>query len=110
MDALTDAAGGLFLRPSEAGMAESVEAGVIQVGDWRFDPVAGELSRDGQRKRLEDRAARTLELLCRERGQVVSHQTLVDTIGAAARSAPTASPWTWPTCAGRSARTPARRA
>lgn len=61
-------------------MAESRRDSAIQVGDWRFDPAAGELLRDGQRKRLEDRAARTLELLCRERGQVVSHQTLVDTI------------------------------
>lgn len=61
-------------------MAESTREGVIEVGDWRFDPAAGEISRAGHRVRLEDRAARTLELLCRERGQVVSHQTLVDTI------------------------------
>lgn len=61
-------------------MAESAQGGAIQVGDWWFDPTAGELSREGRRVRLEDRAARTLDLLCSQRGQVVSHQTLVDTI------------------------------
>lgn len=61
-------------------MAESRRDSAVQIGDWRFDPAAGELLRDGERKRLEDRAARTLDLLCRERGRVVSHQTLVDTI------------------------------
>lgn len=61
-------------------MVESGEARVHQVGGWRFDAVAGELSNGDVRRRLEDRAARTLELLCRAGGQVVSHQALVEAI------------------------------
>src|SRR5688572_22055096 len=45
----------------------------LRIGDWTFDPAAGELTRGGERRRLEDRAARTLALLCRRRGEVVSH-------------------------------------
>lgn len=51
-----------------------------KVGDWRFDAASGELSKDGVRRRLEDRAARTLEFLCGRRGQVISQQQLVDAI------------------------------
>ena len=41
------------------------------VGDWRFDIDGAALIRPGQVKRLEDRSARTLALLCRRRGEVV---------------------------------------
>ena len=53
---------------------------VYQVGDWRFDAAAAELRRGDERRRLEDRAARTLEFLCGRRGEVVSQQELVDAI------------------------------
>ena len=43
-----------------------------RIGDWSFDEAAGELRRGAERRRLEDRAARTLALLCRRRGEVVS--------------------------------------
>src|SRR5688572_15094447 len=44
----------------------------LRIGDWTFDPAAGELRRGAERRRLEDRAARTLALLVRRRGEVVS--------------------------------------
>ncbi len=42
------------------------------VGDWRFDTASAALTQPGCTKRLEDRSARTLALLCRRRGEVVS--------------------------------------
>jgi DNA-binding winged helix-turn-helix (wHTH) protein len=48
-----------------------------QIGTWRFAPESGELFRGDERVRLEDRAARTLELLCRRRGEVVSQAEIV---------------------------------
>lgn len=47
-----------------------------RIGDWSFDAAAGELRRGDERRRLEDRAARTLELLCRRRGELVSQAEL----------------------------------
>ncbi len=49
----------------------------VQIGDWRFDAASGELLRGGERVALEDRAARTLDLLCRRRGEVVSQDEIV---------------------------------
>jgi len=44
-----------------------------RIGGWRFDVAGAALvGPDGQR-RLEHRAARTLELLCRRRGETVTH-------------------------------------
>ncbi len=51
-----------------------------RIGDWSFDPAAGELRRGDERRRLEDRAARTLELLCRRRGEVVSQAELTKAV------------------------------
>ena len=51
--------------------------GAIQIGGWRFDPAGGELVRGDERRRLEDRAARTLDLLCRRRGEVVTQGEIV---------------------------------
>lgn len=48
------------------------------IGDWTFEPAAAELRRGGERRRLEDRAARALELLCARRGQVVSNVELLE--------------------------------
>ena len=48
-----------------------------RIDGWTFDPASGELARDGERQRLEPRAARTLELLCDAGGAVVAHQRLI---------------------------------
>ncbi|WP_404713700.1 transcriptional regulator [Sphingomonas sp. MMS24-J13] len=51
-----------------------------QIGRWHFDP-AEPILRDGSAaRRLEDRAARTLELLCRRRGEVVGKDELIDAV------------------------------
>jgi len=42
------------------------------IGDWRFDIASATLTQPGCTRRLEDRSARTLALLGRHRGEVVS--------------------------------------
>jgi len=42
------------------------------IGDWSFEPEANELRRGDERRRLEHRAARTLELLCSRAGEVIT--------------------------------------
>lgn len=42
------------------------------IGDWSFEPDANELRRGDERRRLEHRAARTLELLCSRAGEMVT--------------------------------------
>lgn len=49
----------------------------FRIGDWTFSPAANELYRGEARRKLEHRAARTLELLCRRRGSVVSQEEIV---------------------------------
>ncbi len=51
-----------------------------QIGRWRFDPAEAILRDGNDERRLEDRAARTLELLCRHRGEVVGKQALIDAV------------------------------
>ncbi|HST90782.1 MAG TPA: winged helix-turn-helix domain-containing protein [Brevundimonas sp.] len=48
-----------------------------RIGNWRFDPATATLSRDDEARRLEHRAAQTLALLCRRRGEVVSHDEIL---------------------------------
>lgn len=50
------------------------------IGDWRFVPAEDELRRDGERRKLEHRAARTLELLCRSRGTIVSREDILGSV------------------------------
>lgn len=50
------------------------------LGDWTFHPAAAELRRGPERRRLENRTARVLELLCERRGEVVSQDELIDQI------------------------------
>lgn len=50
------------------------------LGDWTFHPAAAELRCGAERRRLENRAARVLELLCKRRDEVVSQEQLVDQI------------------------------
>jgi DNA-binding winged helix-turn-helix (wHTH) protein len=47
------------------------------IGDWTFDPDANELRRGEERRRLEHRAARTLQLLCGRPGEVVTPDEIV---------------------------------
>jgi DNA-binding winged helix-turn-helix (wHTH) protein len=42
------------------------------IGDWTFDPDSNELRRGDERRRLEHRAARTLELLHSRAGEMVT--------------------------------------
>jgi len=51
-----------------------------QIGRWRFDPAEPILRDGSDERRLEDRAARLLELLCLRRGEVVSKHELVDAV------------------------------
>ena len=47
------------------------------IGDWTFHPADNELRGPLGKRRLEHRAARTLELLCARRGAVVSREEMV---------------------------------
>jgi DNA-binding winged helix-turn-helix (wHTH) protein len=47
------------------------------IGRWRFDVADAVLSGPAGDRRLEDRAARTLTLLCRRRGETVSHAEIL---------------------------------
>lgn len=47
------------------------------IGDWSFEPEANELRRGDERRRLEHRAARTLELLCSRAGEVVTSDDIL---------------------------------
>lgn len=49
----------------------------IQIGEWSFSPASAELMRNGQRRALEDRAARVLALLASQRGEVVTHEDII---------------------------------
>ena len=51
--------------------------GSHRIGEWHFHPASGELRRGSDVRRLEPRAARTLELLLEARGSVVSHEQLI---------------------------------
>lgn len=56
------------------------DVGGQRIGDWRFHPAAGELRRRTEVRRLEPRAAKTLELLCAARGGVVTHEQLIQEV------------------------------
>lgn len=48
-----------------------------RIGGWDFDTASGELRRGSDRRRLEPRAARTLELLLEAQGGLVSQEKLI---------------------------------
>jgi len=48
-----------------------------RIGDWRFDVSGAVLVGTDTARRLEHRAARTLELLCRRRGETVTHSEIL---------------------------------
>lgn len=48
-----------------------------RIGEWTFFPEGNELRRGTERRRLEHRASRTLELLYRRRGEIVSQEDIL---------------------------------
>jgi len=48
-----------------------------RIGGWRFDAAGAALVGPAGERRLEHRAARTLELLCRRRGETVTHSEIL---------------------------------
>lgn len=48
-----------------------------RIGGWRFDVAGAALVGPEGERRLEHRAARTLELLCRRRGETVTHTEIL---------------------------------
>jgi DNA-binding winged helix-turn-helix (wHTH) protein len=54
--------------------------GRFTIGPWTFSPADNELRQGGETRRLEDRAARTLELLCAHRGETVAAETIVERV------------------------------
>ena len=48
-----------------------------RIGGWRFDVAGAALLGPEGERRLEHRAARTLELLCRRRGETVTHTEIL---------------------------------
>ena len=69
---LQDAKKGDRLQTSGTHLA----ADECSIGEWIFSPAGNELRRGAERRRLEQRAARTLELLCRRRGAIVSQEEI----------------------------------
>ena len=51
-----------------------------QIGLWRFSVSDGVLRGPSGERRLEDRAARMLTMLCRRQGEVISQQEILDEI------------------------------
>ena len=51
--------------------------GEHHIGGWRFDVAGAALVGPEGERRLEHRAARTLELLCRRRGETVTHTEIL---------------------------------
>ena len=54
--------------------------GSHRIGDGQFNPASGELRRDATVRRLEPRAAATLELLCAARGGVVRQDQIIQEV------------------------------
>lgn len=51
-----------------------------RIGGWIFRAGENELVQGGERRRLEDRAARTLELLCRRAGEAVGQDEIIASV------------------------------
>lgn len=50
---------------------------VYAIGEWTFHPANNELVRDGEKRQLEFRAARTLEFLYRRGGETASREEII---------------------------------
>jgi len=55
---------------------------ILRVGDWRVDPAAGQISRNGETARVEERAMRLLLCLAEHAGEVVSIDDLLNQVWA----------------------------
>lgn len=55
----------------------SPQPGSYPIGEWTFHPARNELVRGGERRQLEDRAARTLDYLFRKNGEPASKDELI---------------------------------
>jgi transcriptional activator of cad operon len=53
---------------------------ILRVGDWRVNPPAGEISRNGETAKLDARAMRLLVYLAQRPGEVVSIDELLDQV------------------------------
>jgi TolB-like protein/DNA-binding winged helix-turn-helix (wHTH) protein len=53
---------------------------MLRIGDWRIDPVAGEISRDGEIVRLDGRTMKLLLCLAERAGEVISIDELLDQV------------------------------
>ena len=54
--------------------------GEHSIGDWRFDVAGATLIGPAGERRLEDRSARTLAMLCRRRGETVSSAEILQEV------------------------------
>jgi transcriptional activator of cad operon len=59
---------------------KSADNKILVIGDWRVDPAAGEISRNGETIRLEVRAMRLLMCLAEHADQVVSIDDLLSQV------------------------------
>ena len=57
-------------------------ATILRIGDWRVDPIAGQISRAGESVRVEARTMRLLVCLAEHAGEVVSIDRLLDHVWA----------------------------
>src|SRR6478672_2945960 len=56
------------------------DIGGHRIGEWQFHPASGELRRRTEVRRLEPRAAKTLELLLAARGGMVTQEQLIQEV------------------------------
>jgi DNA-binding winged helix-turn-helix (wHTH) protein len=59
---------------------EPVTTSRYSIGPWLFDSADGTLRGPGGQPKMEDRAARTLALLCVHRGEIVSQATILEIV------------------------------
>jgi TolB-like protein/DNA-binding winged helix-turn-helix (wHTH) protein len=52
----------------------------LRIGDWRVDPISGEIARNGQPSRVELRTMRLLECLAEHAGETVSIDELLNRV------------------------------
>src|SRR5437764_14557060 len=53
---------------------------VLRIGEWRVDPVSGEITRNGEPARIELRTMRLLECLAEHAGETVSIDELLNQV------------------------------
>src|ERR1041385_4776387 len=61
---------------------------MLRIGEWRFNPISGELSRDGKTERLDARSLRLLLCLGERPGEVISIDELLNNAWAGVNVSP----------------------